>query len=127
MGDTPEKEADEADVHQQRLADNVKAAHGEHIKEYAAARVFVGPNGTMLRIAFGQSEIRNVDGTWVAPRYQVAVSMPPNVAKVLRDWLLKMYPVKAPETPSANIAAELAQELDPAAKPNGPRTRKPSS
>jgi hypothetical protein len=54
----------------------------------------------MLRIAFGQSEVRHDDGTWAAPRYQVAVSMPPQQAVMLRDWLLKLYPITAPSGPS---------------------------
>ena len=81
------------------VAANFRAAHADHIQEYPAARFHIGPNGQMVRIAFGQAEVRKEDGTLAAPRYHIAVSMPPPLAVMLRDWLLKMYPIKPPSAP----------------------------
>jgi hypothetical protein len=96
---------DEKENQRRFSAANFTAAHADHIKEYPSARFYVDRNGPLVRIAFGQSEVRDEDGTLTAaPRYHVAVSMPPSQAVILRDVLLKLFPIMPPDGPSQDGA-----------------------
>jgi hypothetical protein len=101
---------DDAEAQRRFVEANDRAAHAEHVMEYPAGRFYLSPNGQLVRIAFGQLERRGPDGQWQAPRYHVAVSMPPAVAISLRDWLLKWYPV---ETPAHQPGPQAAEDRKP--------------